>query len=194
MIRRGRSPALELMTLGHFGSHPPHWNSKSKHSRHCRGKKGWNPAPCKDLNVESQVYHLQHNPLAIERLSWKCEQGRKANITKSLPRSILPYGQISSKKGLGSYQNQSGDEMQQKRPKKGAKSLFQWSWQNSILTVSLKAWIWALPWARMNPALRMMAFPSNSEMQSRSLSSHTNCQLPTPKRAKQGHICSCMEE
>lgn len=31
MTWRGSSPTLEWATLGHFGSDPPHWNSKSKH-------------------------------------------------------------------------------------------------------------------------------------------------------------------
>lgn len=37
---------------------------------------------------------------------------------------MLPYGQITIKQGLGSYQNQSADEMQQKRPKKVPKACF----------------------------------------------------------------------
>lgn len=128
MIQRGRSPPLELMAFSHFGSDPPHWNSKSKHPRYCRSKKRWNSAPTKELNFEKQT-----NPLVVKGL-WKCEQSHKAYIIKALAHNMLPYGQITSKQGLESYQNQSADEIQQKRSKKGAQSVFWWSWQNFILS------------------------------------------------------------
>lgn len=128
MIQRGRSPPLEWTAFSHFGSDPPHWNSKSKYPRYCRSEKGWNSAPCKEPNFEKQA-----NALVIKGL-WKCEQSHKACIIKSLAHNMLPYGQITSKQGLGSDQNQLADEMQQKRPKKGAKSLFWWSWQHFLLS------------------------------------------------------------
>lgn len=171
------------MAFSHFGSDPPHWNSKSKHPRYCRSKKGWNSAPCKELNFEKQA-----NPLVIKGL-WKCERSHKAYIITFLAHNMLPYGQITSKQGLGSYQNQSADEMQQKR---GAKSLFWLSWQNFILSC-----LWSLdlssPWTRTNPPPpKMIAIPTTQKCNPGSLSSHVS--LLASKSAKLGEICSCLEE
>lgn len=178
-----RLSSKEWMAFSRFGSHPPHWNSKSKHPRYCRSKKRWNSAPCKDLNFEKQA-----NPLVIKGL-WKCEQSQKAYSIKSLAHNMLPYSQISSKQSLGSYQNQSADEIQQKRPKNDAKSLFWWSRQNFILSC-----LWRLgSEVTLEQELTLhLQKRWHLEMQSRGLPLHVSCLAS--KSAKEGQICSCLEE
>lgn len=183
MTQRGRSPSLEWMAFSHFGSDPPHWNSKSKHPRHCWSKKGWNSAPYKELNFEKQA-----NPLVIKGL-WKCGQSHKACIIKSLAHKMLPYGQITSKQGLGSYQNQSADEMQQKRPKKVPKASF--ADHDKISCYLVFEGIWdppeqVLPSTSKNYSISKQ--PRNANHQTM----HVSCLAL--KSAKQGQICSCLEE
>lgn len=101
---------------------------------------------------------------------------------------MLSYGLIASKQSLGSYQNQSADEMQQKRLKRMPKASFDDHDKISYYLVSDGLDL-RFPLSKNYPSPpKIIAFPNKPEMQSRGLSLHVSCLAS--KSAKQGQICS----